>query len=76
MARRYRTDRERFEEQLSALMGVSDQRTLARAKQWLRMANEDNRMPWFDALKRCQGTHDLLDRLTDLAGPGTGRRSA
>jgi tRNA-dihydrouridine synthase C len=62
--------------ELSARLGASDQRTAARAKQWLRMADHDGRLPWFDALKRAPGTRELLDRLADLAAPEAGRRSA
>jgi hypothetical protein len=62
--------------ELSVRMGVSDLRTVARAKQWLRMANDDERMPWFEALKQCQGTQDFLAGLADLAALEPGRRSA
>jgi tRNA-dihydrouridine synthase C len=61
--------------ELGTLLGASDLRTAARAKQWLRMAN-DGRMPWFEELKPCQGAQELLDRLADLAAVGTSRRSA
>lgn len=46
--------------------------TSARVKQWLRLANHDGRMPWFDALKRLQSPHDLLDHLGALAATGVG----
>jgi tRNA-dihydrouridine synthase C len=41
-----------------------------RVKQWLRMANHDGRLGWFDALKRHDGLAELLEQLGALAaGP-------
>ncbi len=41
--------------------------TVARVKQWLRMANQDGQLVWFESLKRRQGLQDLLDHLGALA---------
>jgi tRNA-dihydrouridine synthase C len=38
-----------------------------RVKQWLRLANHDGGMPWFDGLKKQRSPHDLLKYLADLA---------
>ena len=62
--------------ELSGRAGASDLRTAGRLKQWLRLANHDGRLPWFDALKALHTTHDLLRRLAELAAAGAPRRSA
>ena len=41
--------------------------TTTRVKQWLRMANHDGRMTWFEELKKLQNPQDLLDYLRALA---------
>jgi tRNA-dihydrouridine synthase C len=41
---------------------------LPRLKQWLRMANHDGTLTWFDALKACQDLGEFLNKLTALAG--------
>jgi hypothetical protein len=38
-----------------------------RVKQWLRMANHDGRLDWFDVLKTRDDLGELLDRLGNLA---------
>jgi tRNA-dihydrouridine synthase C len=38
-----------------------------RIKQWLRMANEEGRMPWFEELKRRKTVQEVLDHLNHLA---------
>jgi tRNA-dihydrouridine synthase C len=49
-----------------------------RVKQWLRMANHDGRLGWFDVLKRRDSLADLLDQLGALGrvdhGQATGVR--
>jgi tRNA-dihydrouridine synthase C len=53
--------------ELSVAMAASPLRTAGRIKQWLRIANHDNRMPWFDAIKRCETPQELVEQLSDLA---------
>jgi hypothetical protein len=48
-------------------MGAPPAYTATRIKQWLRMANHDGRVSWFEVLKQCQSLQDLLDRLGTLA---------
>jgi tRNA-dihydrouridine synthase C len=44
----------------------------ARIKQWLRIANHDGRMAWFDALKTRNSPQDLLEHLNTLAASDVG----
>jgi tRNA-dihydrouridine synthase C len=57
---------ERFVE-LSAAFGVVFGCPVARLKQWLRMANHDGCLTWFDALKTLECTAEFLARLRELA---------
>ncbi len=41
--------------------------TTTRVKQWLRMANHDGAMPWFESLKSRKSPQELLDCLGELA---------
>jgi tRNA-dihydrouridine synthase C len=52
--------------EISTSMRSTPIRTVARVKQWLRIANHDGRMPWFDAIKRCEHPDELIDHLSDL----------
>ena len=56
----------RFAE-IAAAMGASDSYSATRIKQWLRMANHDGHMSWFETLKRQQNLHDLFAYLRTLA---------
>jgi tRNA-dihydrouridine synthase C len=47
-------------------MGASPTYTATRIKQWLRMANHEGQLPWFEGLKTLRGLQDLLDYLRDL----------
>jgi tRNA-dihydrouridine synthase C len=53
--------------EIKSAMAASRTATAARVKQWLRIANHDGHMPWFDALKRRESPQDLLDHLRALA---------
>jgi tRNA-dihydrouridine synthase C len=52
--------------EISTTMGSSSVRTVSRLKQWLRIANHDGRMPWFDAIKRCENPQELVNHLSQL----------
>lgn len=54
--------------EIAGAMGETSAYAATRVKQWLRMANHDGRMPWFEELKRQQGLQDLLGHLGALAG--------
>jgi hypothetical protein len=54
---------------IAGAMGESALYAASRIKQWLRLANHDGCMSWFEALKRRQGLHELLDHLGALAAP-------
>jgi tRNA-dihydrouridine synthase C len=49
--------------ELCTTLGVPAGYILCRVKQWLRMANHNGKLPWFDSLKRCQGLEELLSYL-------------
>jgi len=53
--------------EINGAMASSSTNTAMRVKQWLRIANHDGTMPWFDALKRCESPQGLLDQLGALA---------
>jgi len=53
--------------ELNALAGLGGGYTVRRVKQWLRMANYDGAMAWFDVLKTRQSEKELLDELEVLA---------
>jgi len=53
--------------EINGAMATSATRTVARVKQWLRIANHDGRMAWFDAIKRCETPQDLMEQLRNLA---------
>ncbi len=53
--------------ELSRAMGGSDNCATVRVKQWLRMANHDGGLPWFDALKSRRGADELLGFMSALA---------
>ena len=48
----------------------------SRVKQWLRLANQGGRLPWFDALKTAPTLEVLLDQLGRLAGTDAPRTPA
>ena len=48
--------------------GGSSGYLVKRIKQWLRLANHDGRLGWFEEVKRCEGLQDLLDHLAALDG--------
>jgi tRNA-dihydrouridine synthase C len=52
---------------LSSAAVPSPAYTARRVKQWLRMANHDGCMPWFDGLKKEESLHDVLGHLGALA---------
>jgi tRNA-dihydrouridine synthase C len=54
---------------ISEASGMHQGYTSRRIKQWLRMANHDGRMPWFDALKRLDGLPAVLAYVDTLAAP-------
>ncbi|MFO0965806.1 MAG: tRNA-dihydrouridine synthase [Gemmataceae bacterium] len=54
---------------LCRVSGLPSKYILPRVKQWLRMANHDGRLSWFDAVKGCAELEDLLNYL------GAARRS-
>jgi len=54
--------------ELAGMFGKPLVYAASRIKQWLRMANHDGRMPWFDALKNKRHLDELLDSLEVLAG--------
>jgi tRNA-dihydrouridine synthase C len=54
--------------ELSTISGLSGGYIVRRIKQWLRMANCDGKLVWFDALKTRQCQQELLDHLRVLAG--------
>ena len=60
--------------ELSGAMVASTAYTARRVKQWLRMANHDGRMPWFETLKKRQSLQDLLDHLGALAAASLDER--
>jgi tRNA-dihydrouridine synthase C len=49
--------------ELCGMSGVSPAYVLCRVKQWLRMANHNGKLPWFDTLKGCQELGELLNYL-------------
>ena len=53
--------------ELSQPMANSTTYIACRVKQWLRIANYDGQMPWFDTLKRCADLKDLMGNLRRLA---------
>ena len=53
--------------ELCGASGLPPAYLLARVKQWLRMANDDGKLAWFDALKGCQGLGELLRGLRGRA---------
>jgi tRNA-dihydrouridine synthase C len=55
--------------EIAAALGKPPGYAANRVKQWLRMANHDGRLPWFDSLKSRQGLSDLLAQLETLAAP-------
>lgn len=57
---------QRFVE-IAAAMGMSPEYAVNRIKQWLRLANHDGRMGWFDALKSLRSLSELLNGLDDAA---------
>ena len=62
--------------EINSAMAASFAYITTRVKQWLRMANHDGRMPWFDALKRQENPQDLLEHLGALAASGVGESPA
>lgn len=52
--------------EISTTVGSSPVRTVSRVKQWLRIANHDGRLPWFNAIKRCESPQQLVDQVSDL----------
>lgn len=52
---------------ISAAAGLAPRYVVARVKQWLRLANHDGKLPWFDAIKTQNGLGELLDHLRLLA---------
>jgi tRNA-dihydrouridine synthase C len=57
--------------ELCTASGLPPAYILARVKQWLRMANHDGGLPWFDALKGCQSLGELLHHLARQAADFT-----
>jgi hypothetical protein len=53
--------------ELSSAAVPSPSYTARRVKQWLRMANHDGGMPWFEALKKEESLRDVLGHLGALA---------
>jgi tRNA-dihydrouridine synthase C len=53
--------------ELNFAMGGSEQCATARVKQWLRMANHDGGLSWFDAVKTRRGADELLGTMRKLA---------
>jgi tRNA-dihydrouridine synthase C len=53
--------------ELSSAAVPSPAYTARRVKQWLRMANHDGGMPWFEGLKKEESLHDVLGHLGALA---------
>ncbi len=47
--------------------GITSVAAAARIKQWLRLANHDGSLTWFEAIKRRESLDELLDCLEDLA---------
>src|SRR5206468_8296902 len=56
----------RFAE-MAASLGKPPVYAPSRIKQWLRLANHDGRLGWFNSLKSRQSLPDLLDQLEILA---------
>jgi tRNA-dihydrouridine synthase C len=53
--------------EISGSLAASPRCTVARVKQWLRIANHDGQMPWFEAIKRRDTPEDVVDHLGELA---------
>ncbi len=53
--------------ELSAAHGLPPVYSAARIKQWLRIANHNGKLAWFDAVKVRQGQTEILDHLDMLA---------
>jgi tRNA-dihydrouridine synthase C len=62
--------------ELSTAAGLTRGYIVRRIKQWLRMANHDGKLTWFDDLKTGQDQQELLDHLGVLAGIGHGAVAA
>jgi hypothetical protein len=58
--------------EISFAMAHSASCIAARTKQWLRIANHDGRMSWFNALKTRKSPQELLAHLTTLMASGVG----
>lgn len=53
--------------ELCIALGMSPAYILSRVKQWLRMANHNGKLAWFDTLKGCQDLDELLSKLEENA---------
>ena len=53
--------------ELNGTCRASSAANASRVKQWLRLANQGGRLPWFDALKASPTLEALLDKLGRLA---------
>jgi hypothetical protein len=53
--------------EISGAFAASPTCTTARVKQWLRIANHDGGMPWFEAIKRRESPEEVVDYLGALA---------
>jgi tRNA-dihydrouridine synthase C len=58
--------------ELSLAAGRTPAGTAARVKQWLSMVNHNSRLPWIDAIRRQQSLTEMLNQLTERAGPSYG----
>jgi tRNA-dihydrouridine synthase C len=60
--------------ELCRAAGLPPAYIVARVKQWLRMANHDGSLPWFNTLKGCQNLDELLHDLgRQAANPSSPR---
>ncbi len=58
---------------ISAAAGLAPRYIVARVKQWLRLANHDGALTWFDAIKTCDALGELMDQLRVLAAGRSGQ---